>query len=73
MPGGTGVRALLVAVGALALPGACGDGSEEVAGPPIPTLAAAGDGSETTELADGALNSTCACEVWSCAWGDCGY
>lgn len=43
---------LIVAIGALALVGACTDGSDELAGPAIPVLESTlDDGSETVELA----------------------
>lgn len=70
----TQLRAMLiVAIGALAMLGACSDSGEDLAGPPIPTLGSEASSGGIETVADGSLDAECACEAWSCTIGDCGY
>lgn len=78
----TPFRATLgAAVVALAALGACSDGQEDMAGPPIPTLDAGAvdtgaDGTPTgvERVSAGPLNAECSnCVEWSCETGVCGY
>lgn len=70
----TQVRAtMVVAIAALAMLGACSDSGEELAGPPIPTLAGEASDSGIETVAGGEFDAQCACEAWSCTIGDCGY
>lgn len=64
---------LLIAIGALATLGACSDGSEELTGPPIPSLNEQAAGSGVSTVDADPLNVGCNCAEWSCASNVCGY
>lgn len=69
------MAALAVAlIGIVTFAAACSDAGDDIAGPPIPTLDAAGIGPGIQTVAEGPLNAGCAnCVEWSCATGVCGY
>lgn len=64
----------VVLISGVLLVAACSDAGDDIAGPPIPTLDAAGIGPGIQAVAEGPLNAGCAnCVEWSCATGTCGY